>query len=130
LLAFLILMAGRAIRHRMLITPEGQWREHLWLDDIVLASAEAEASEKAPKPLLTTPLPVNTCSEDSLTLLPGVGPVLAARIQAARAKGQIFHDAADLRLIKGIGPSLSARLTPLIDFTAISIPDSSSENSP
>jgi len=129
LLVFLFLMAGRVIRHRMLITPEGQWRGHLWLDDIVMSSAGAEAAEKAPKPELTTPLPINTCSEDSLTLLPGVGPVLAGRIQQERAKGQIFRDSADLRLVKGIGPALSARLTPLIDFSAISAPDTASEDS-
>jgi DNA uptake protein ComE-like DNA-binding protein len=109
-------MTGRVIRHRMLITPEGQWREHLWLDGIVLASEDAEAAEKAPKPKLTTPLPVNTCSVDSLTLLPGVGPVLAGRIQDVRAEGHIFRNAEDLRVVKGIGPTLSARLAPLIDF--------------
>jgi DNA uptake protein ComE-like DNA-binding protein len=129
-MVFLFLVAGRAIRHRLLITPAGQWREHLWLDEIVLAPGEAEASAQAAKPELTAPLPINSCSEDSLTLLPGVGPVLAGRIQAARTKGQVFRDAGDLRLIKGIGPALSARLAPLIDFTAISSPDSCSPDSP
>jgi len=124
LLAFALLMTGRVIRHRMLITPEGQWREHLWLDEIVLASGDAEAAEKAPKPKLTTPLPVNTCSVDSLTLLPGVGPVLAGRIQDVRAEGHIFRNAEDLRMVKGIGPALSARLGPLVDFAVEASADS------
>ncbi len=124
LLVFALLMTGRLIRHRMLITPDGQWREHLWLDEILLASGDAEAAEKAPKPELTTPLPINTCSVDSLTLLPGVGPVLAGRIQDVRAEGQIFRNAEDLRLVKGIGPTLSARLAPLIDFAVEATADS------
>ena len=130
LLAFALLMTGRLIRHRMLITPEGQWREHLWLDEIVLASGAAEVAQKAPKPELTTPLPVNTCSVDSLTLLPGVGPVLAGRIQDVRAEGHIFRNAEDLRIVKGIGPALSARLAPLIHFAVEDSADSVSEDSP
>ena len=109
-------MTGRLIRHKMLITPDGQWRDHLWLDEIILTPADAQAAEKAPKPVLTDPLPINSCSVDSLTLLPGVGPVLAGRIQEVRAEGHIFRNAEDLRLVKGIGPALSARLAPLCDF--------------
>lgn len=123
-------MAGRLIREKMLITPAGEWREHLWLDEIVLTPADAAAAEKAPKPVLTSPLPINTCSVDSLTLLPGVGPVLASRIQDVRAEGHIFRTAEDLRLVKGIGPALSARLAPLVDFTAAAPTDSIPEDSP
>ncbi|MEN8006423.1 MAG: helix-hairpin-helix domain-containing protein [Candidatus Krumholzibacteriota bacterium] len=122
-------MTGRLIRHKMLITPDGQWRDHLWLDEIVLTPADAAAAEKAPKPVLTTPLPVNTCSVDSLTLLPGVGPVLAERIQEVRAEGHIFRTAEDLRRVKGIGPMLSARLAPLVDFAVLAPADSLSEDS-
>ena len=129
-MAISLLMAGRLIRHKMLITPGGQWREHIWLDEMVLAPGDAEASEKAPKPVLTAPLPINTCSVDSLTLLPGVGPVLAGRIQEVRAEGHIFRNADDLRTVKGIGPALSARLAPLVDFAVEVAADSLSEDSP
>ncbi len=122
-------MTGRLIRHRMLITPDGAWREHLWLDELVLAPGGAEAAEKARKPELTSPLPINTCSVDSLTLLPGVGPVLAGRIQDIRAEGHIFRNAEDLRMVKGIGPALSARLAPLVDFSVDAPADSGSEDS-
>ena len=122
-------MVGRLIRHHLLITPDGNWREHLWLDEIVLSPADAAAAEKAPKPVLTSPLPINYCSVDSLTLLPGVGPVLAGRIEEVRADGHIFHNAEDLRLVKGIGPALSARLAPLVDFSSEAAPDSVSEDS-
>lgn len=126
---FALLMTGRLIRHRMLITPDGAWREHLWLDELVLAPGGAEAAEKARKPELTSPLPINTCSVDSLTLLPGVGPVLAGRIQDIRAEGHIFRNAEDLRMVKGIGPALSARLAPLVDFSVDAPSDSVSEDS-
>ena len=129
LLAFILLMTGRMIRHKMLITPDGQWRDHLWLDEIVLTAADAQAAEKAPKPVLTDPLPINSCSVDSLTLLPGVGPVLADRIEEVRAEGLIFRNAEDLRLVKGIGPTLSARLAPLVDFSIEAAGDSVSEDS-
>ena len=129
LLAFMLLMTGRLIRHQMLITPDGQWRDHLWLDEIILTPADAQAAEKAPKPVLTDPLPINSCSVDSLTLLPGVGPVLADRIQDVRAEGHIFRTAEDLRLVKGIGPTLSARLAPLVDFSIEAVEDSVSEDS-
>ena len=129
LLAFALLMTGRFVRHRMLITPAGEWREHLWLDELVLAPGDAGAAEKVRKPELTTPLPINTCSVDSLTLLPGVGPVLAGRIQDIRAEGHIFSNAEDLRMVKGIGPALSARLAPLVDFAIEAEADSVSEDS-
>ena len=129
LLAFALLMTGRMVRHRMLITPAGEWRQHLWLDELVLAPGDAEAAEKARKPELTAPLPINICSVDSLTLLPGVGPVLAGRIQDIRAEGHIFRNAEDLRMVKGIGPALSARLAPLVDFAIEAEADSVSEDS-
>ena len=122
-------MTGRLIRHKMLITPDGQWRDRLWLDEFVLTASDAQAAEKAPKPVLTDPLPINSCSVDSLTLLPGVGPVLAKRIQEVRAEGHIFRNAEDLRLVKGIGPMLSARLEPLVDFSLEAATDSVSEDS-
>jgi len=59
---------------------------------------------------------VNTCSEDSLTLLPGVGPRLAARLAASRERDGPFRDANDLRRVKGIGPVLAGRLAPLVVF--------------
>ncbi len=116
LLIFLILMTGRLVRSRLLLGPEGQWRKQLWLDELVLSADPARAEEIPPKPQLTTPLPINSCSQDSLTLLPGVGPVLADRIEEVRRSGTVFRTPGDLEIVKGIGPKLSLRLGPLIDF--------------
>jgi len=85
-LAFLIIVGGRSIRTRLLLDDEGHWRDGMWLDELVLPNqANAANGEKtSAKPKLTTALPINTCSTDSLTLLPGVGKVMAQRIEDAR----------------------------------------------
>lgn len=112
-LAFLLILGGRQVRTHMLLDDQGMWKDTMWLDELVLPSVAQAASNKS-KPKLTTPLPINSCSADSLTLLPGVGQVMAGRIMEARRQGQIFSCAADLRQIKGIGSKLSARLDTLV----------------
>jgi predicted flap endonuclease-1-like 5' DNA nuclease len=122
----LFLLGGRLIRHRMLLGPDGAWRDDLWLDGL-LADPAAAVAEEAPRPVLTDPLPINSCSADSLELLPRVGPVLAGRIAAARMRGVVFRTPADLEIVKGIGPAMSARLAPLVvfapDSAAVALPD-------
>lgn len=124
MLAVALLLCGRLIRQKMLVDPGGHWRDHLWLDALVTTPTVAVAAAKPPKPRLTTPLPINSCSLDSLTLLPGVGPVLAARIDDARRSGLVFSAAQDLRRVKGIGPVLSTRLDSLILYTTPAQSDS------
>jgi competence protein ComEA len=46
---------------------------------------------------------------DSLDLLPGIGPVIAARIVAARSSHGKFSSWDDVLAIKGIGPRMIAR---------------------
>jgi len=88
----------------------------------------SRAAGRSARATLTTPLAINTCRPDSLQLLPGVGPVLAARIDEARRQGTIFRKPTDLLGIKGIGPAAMARLTPLVDFSAPSRPAASAHN--
>ena len=115
----LLLGAGRLVRQRLLVGADGAWRDPLWLDGLLAAAAPDPPAADAPaRPVLTAPLPVNACSADSLTLLPGVGPVLAERMVRDRAGAGPFRDAGDLRRVKGIGPVLAARLAPLLDFGA------------
>ena len=49
------------------------------------------------------PLDLNRASADDLTRLPGVGPVLAARIVASRETGGAFGSVDDLRRVPGLG---------------------------
>lgn len=53
---------------------------------------------------------INTASPEELQRLPGVGPVLAARIIAARP----FNRIEDLRRVRGIGPATYQRIAGLI----------------
>jgi len=115
LLAVCIVLTGRSIRNWLLIDNGNNWRDPLWLDNLL--PAEVSHPSKVPvKQTLTSPLPINICSRDSLMLLPGVGPVLADRIETARATGIFFYSPADLEQIKGIGPRLSERMSPWLDF--------------
>jgi hypothetical protein len=115
----MLLAAGRMVRHRLLLGPDGAWRDELWLDGLLESTAPTASDHAEPaRPVLTGPLPLNTCSEDSLTLLPGVGPVLAERIAASRTAAGPFGGPGDLRRVRGIGPVLAARLAPHLDFGA------------
>ncbi len=83
------------------------------------ASAEEEENEAAgaPGPPLVTadqPLDINHADAAALTALPGVGPVLAARIVALRDSVGGFHRKEELLAVKGVGPRTLQRLTPLI----------------
>lgn len=122
LLAGVVLCSGRLIRHALLIGPQGRWRDELWLDDFLPAVAAEESDREEKQPRLVSPLPINTCSRDSLTLLPGVGPVLAERIDEARRRQGGFASLDDLRTVKGIGPVLAARLESLLVFSAVPVP--------
>ena len=55
---------------------------------------------------------INRATERDLTLLPGIGPVLAGRITAKRAELGGFADARDLRKVSGIGEKTLAALMP------------------
>ncbi|MBX9624445.1 MAG: helix-hairpin-helix domain-containing protein [Gemmataceae bacterium] len=56
------------------------------------------------------PVDVNAASEDELQRIPGVGPVTARAIVAARP----FAAVDDLRRVKGIGPKVLEKLRPFV----------------
>lgn len=57
---------------------------------------------------------LNTASESQLDALPGVGPVLAARIVAWRTEHGRFANVDQLGEVSGIGDALLAKLRPLV----------------
>jgi competence ComEA-like helix-hairpin-helix protein len=63
------------------------------------------------------PLSINRATAGELVQLPGVGPVLAARIVAFRDTAGPFLGEADLERVPGIGPALRQRLAPLVRFS-------------
>ena len=61
---------------------------------------------RPPKPAEPAgPIDLNRASAAELTRLPGVGPVLAARIVAARDSHGPFASVDELRRVSGVGPS-------------------------
>ncbi len=63
------------------------------------------------------PVDLNRATADELTRLPGIGPVLAARIVAARDARGPFSSVDDLRRVSGVG---AAKLAGLKEFVTVS----------
>jgi competence protein ComEA len=57
---------------------------------------------------------INSADAATLEALPGVGPVLAARIVAHRDSAGHFASPDDLLAVRGIGPSTLARFRHLV----------------
>ncbi|MGD8414655.1 MAG: helix-hairpin-helix domain-containing protein [Candidatus Latescibacterota bacterium] len=71
----------------------------------------ASVSQQLPPRFISDPLDFfSTAPPESLALLPGIGPVLAARIRDRRGGKRPFNDWDDLLRVKGIGKKTVARL--------------------
>jgi len=68
-------------------------------------------------------LDLNRADARALDALPGVGPVLAARIVEQRRRYGRFHEIGDLLAVRGVGPRLFERLAPRVRVEPAS-PDS------
>jgi len=67
-------------------------------------------SQQLPPRFLDEPLVFfSTAPPESLSLLPGIGPVLAVRIGEARGGKRLFNSWNDLMRVKGIGEKTVAR---------------------
>ncbi|GAA3688029.1 comEA protein [Yimella lutea] len=75
-------------------------------------SGEGTVSTKAGVP--AGPIPLNTATVADLDALPGVGPVLAARIIEWRTTNGRFSSVDELGEVSGIGDKLLERLRPLV----------------
>ena len=73
------------------------------------SSAPADPGPGAP-----AGLDLNRASAAELDRLPGIGPVLAARIVEQRRLHGPFHSVDELRAVPGIGPRLLERLRPVL----------------
>lgn len=79
----------------------------------------APPADGRPEPALPAagdplPLDLNTADAPALDALPGIGPVLAARILAERRRLGGFRSVDDLLAVPGIGPRLHGRIAPRV----------------
>lgn len=77
------------------------------LEDLTRARGVGDHTLEQLAPFVTVseppPTDLNTASAAELELLPGIGPVLAARIVVERADGGPFTSLDDLRRVEGVG---------------------------
>lgn len=66
-------------------------------------TAPAQTEESETEPTISFPIDLNTADEDTLTALPGIGPVLARRILAYREENGPFRVVEELLNVSGIG---------------------------
>lgn len=62
---------------------------------------------------------LNTASAQTLALVPGIGPKLAARVVEDRAARGPFSSVAEATRVRGIGPKLAARLARYAEVRAV-----------
>jgi len=129
LVAVAVVGVGRLVRRLLILGPGGSWREPGWLAEHLPPLPVEEVPPEQRRRVLTAPIDPNVCSPDSLELLPGIGPALAGRIAAARARGVHFACARDLQEIRGIGPRLTERLSPYLTYGASDSTDSGARQS-
>jgi len=81
---------------------------------IVVTSGKSKGKSKLANPTSNSPINVNTATSAQLDSLPGIGPVMAARIIAYRQKSGLFKVLTDLRKVPGMGASKFAEIQNLI----------------
>lgn len=96
-----------------------RWREHLTLPAAAPATGLAGSRERSGRDageveVAPGPIDLNRASATELERLPGVGPVLAARIVAWRDSVGRFERVEQLESVRGIGPAMMSRLGPLV----------------
>ncbi|ARA94728.1 hypothetical protein AWN76_017250 [Rhodothermaceae bacterium RA] len=88
-----------------------------------LASAPASLAPAPVVPARIERLDLNTASAEELEQLPRIGPALAARILAYRARHGGFRRVEELTAVPGIGDKTLARLHPYLTVSSAASPD-------
>ncbi|MEO5988823.1 MAG: helix-hairpin-helix domain-containing protein [Candidatus Eisenbacteria bacterium] len=95
-----------------------------------VGASEPASAPPRPAQAPAGPVDLNHATLQELDALPGIGPVIAGRILAHRARVGRFHSREDLLAVQGIGPKLFARLVPLVSVDGASPSASSPEGPP
>lgn len=80
--------------------------------------ATADAARRAEPLAPGEKIDPNRASETELDRLPGIGPVTARAIVAAREEGTVFRAPEDLLAVRGIGEATLARIRARLDLSA------------
>jgi competence protein ComEA len=80
----------------------------------VMAQTPAAPKGKAAKAAQSAPVNINQATPEQLTLLPGIGQVMAKRIVEFRQKNGPFKKVEDLLAVRGIGEKSLARMRSFI----------------
>jgi competence protein ComEA len=82
------------------------------------ASKPAPAAKAAGKPAVpTSPVNINTATQEQLEALPGLGAKVAQRIIEYRQKNGNFKKVEDLMNVKGIGEKSFLKLKPMLTIS-------------
>ena len=77
-------------------------------------TAATAPAETVPAETVSFPVNINTADADTLTALPGIGPVLAERILAYRAQNGPFQAIEEITNVEGIGEKKAETILELI----------------
>jgi competence protein ComEA len=77
-------------------------------------SSSGKAKAKIKIPTVSSPINLNTATQAQLDTLPGIGPVMAARIIAYKLKNGPFLLIEDLKKVTGIGDNKFAEISKLV----------------
>jgi competence protein ComEA len=86
--------------------------------DEAVAPADPATAEPAAAPVAPARVDLNRADARALDALPGIGPVLAARIVQRRSEHGAFGSVDELLSVPGIGPRLLERLRPRVTVSA------------
>jgi competence ComEA-like helix-hairpin-helix protein len=90
--------------------------EHEETPDPEAAGADLEMTEDVAQ------VDLNIASEEELQALPGIGPLLAARIVNYRVEVQPFQDPADITAVPGVSDAMYARIADLLTAGPVDLP--------
>lgn len=76
--------------------------------------AATAPTETVPEETVSFPVNINTADKDTLTALPGIGPVLAERILAYRTQNGPFRAIEEITNVEGIGEKKAEAILELI----------------
>lgn len=77
-------------------------------------AAATAAAETVPEETVSFPVNINTADADTLTVLPGIGRVLAERIVAYRRQNGSFRAIEEIMKVEGIGEKKAEAILDLI----------------